>query len=106
MSKYLLHGKYLAEGAKGLLKEGGSGRRDAIEKLIASQGGSVEGIYYAFGDTDIYVIADLPDNASAAAITLTIGTGGVTTAKATVLLTPEELDEAAKKTPIYRTPGQ
>lgn len=106
MPKYLIHGNYVGEGIKGLLKEGGSGRRAAIEKLATSMGGSVESIYYAFGETDVYVIVDMPDNASMAAVALVAAASGAVTVKTTVLLTPEEVDEAVKKTPDYRPPGQ
>lgn len=106
MAKYLIQANYVGEGAKGLLKEGGSSRRSAVEKLLASQGGSIETFYYAFGETDLYVIADIPDHASMAAIALLIGSTGTVTLKTTVLLTPAEIDAAAKKTPVYRAPGQ
>ena len=106
MPKYLVHGNYIGEGIKGLLKEGGSGRRAAIEKLVSSLDGSLESVYYAFGDTDIYLILDMPDNASMAALALVAGASGAVTVKTTVLMTPEEVDEAAKKTPDYRPPGQ
>ena len=88
MAKYLIQANYVGEGAKGLLKEGGSSRRSAVEKLLASQGGSIETFYYAFGETDLYVIADIPDHASMAAIALLIGSTGTVTLKTTVLLTP------------------
>lgn len=106
MPKYLVHGNYVGEGIKGLLKEGGSGRRAAVEQLATSMGGSVESIYYAFGETDVYVIVDMPDNASMAAVALVAAASGAVTVKTTVLLTPEEVDEAVKKTPDYRPPGQ
>jgi uncharacterized protein with GYD domain len=106
MPKYLLHGNYVGEGIKGLLKEGGTSRRGAIEKLVGSLGGKVEGVYYAFGETDIYVIVDMPDHASVAAVSLSASASGAVTVKTTVLMTPEEVDEAAKKTPSYRAPGQ
>jgi uncharacterized protein with GYD domain len=106
MPKYLIHGNYVGEGIKGLLKEGGSSRRAAIEKLAASQVGSLESVYYAFGDTDIYVIVDMPDNASMAALALTAAASGAVTIKTTVLMTPEEVDEASKKTVDYRPPGR
>ncbi|MCB0184627.1 MAG: GYD domain-containing protein [Caldilineaceae bacterium] len=106
MTKYLIQANYVGEGAKGLLKEGGSSRQAAVEKLFASQGGIVESFYYAFGDTDLFVIAEMPDHASMAAIALLIGASGAVTLKTTVLLTPAEIDEAAKKTPVYRAPGQ
>jgi uncharacterized protein with GYD domain len=106
MPKYLIAGNYVGEGVKGLLKEGGSGRSEAIEKLVKSVGGTVEGIYYAFGDTDIFIIVDMPDNASVAALSLVVNASGAATAKTVVLMTPEEMDEAAKKTVDYRPPGQ
>lgn len=106
MPKYLIQGNYAGDGLKGLLKEGGSGRRAAIEKLVVSVGGKVEAYYFAFGDTDVFIIADLPDNATAAALSLTVSAAGAATAKTTVLLTPEEIDAAAKKGITYRPPGQ
>jgi uncharacterized protein with GYD domain len=106
MPKYLIQANYIGEGLKGLLKEGGSGRRAAIEKLFESVGGKVEAFYYAFGDTDVFVIADVPDNVTAAAVSLTVNAAGAATAKVTVLLTAEEIDTAVKKSPSYRPPGQ
>lgn len=106
MPKYLLHANYVGEGIKGLLKEGVTSRRAVAEKAVQSLGGKLEAFYFAFGDTDAYVIVDVPDQASMAAIALTVSASGAVTIKTTVLLTPEEVDEAAKKTPSYRPPGQ
>ena len=106
MPKYLVQANYVGEGLKGLLKEGGSSRRAAVDKLFGSLGGKVEAFYYAFGDTDLFVIADVPDNVTAAALSLTVNAAGAATARVTVLLTPEEIDAAAKKSPSYRPPGQ
>jgi uncharacterized protein with GYD domain len=106
MPKYLIQANYVGEGLKGLLKEGGSSRRAAVEKLFASVGGRVEAFYYAFGDTDLFVIGDVPDNVTAAALSLIVNAAGAATAKVTVLLTAEEIDAAAKKTATYRPPGQ
>jgi uncharacterized protein with GYD domain len=106
MPKYLVQANYVGEGLKGLLKEGGSSRRAAVEKLFGSLGGKVEAFYYAFGDTDLFVIADVPDNVTAAALSLTVNAVGAATAKVTVLLTAEEIDAATKKSPSYRPPGQ
>lgn len=106
MPKYLVQANYVGEGLKGLLKEGGSSRRAAVEKLFGSLGGKVEAFYYAFGDTDLFVIADAPDNVTAAALSLTVNAAGAATSRVTVLLTPEEIDAAAKKSPSYRPPGQ
>jgi uncharacterized protein with GYD domain len=106
MAKYLFQANYVAEGLKGLLKEGGSSRRAVVEKIIDSMGGKMEAFYYAFGETDLYGIADMPDNVSAAAFALTIAASGAVTLKTTVLMTPEEIDKAVKKTPSYRPPGK
>jgi uncharacterized protein with GYD domain len=106
MTKYLIQANYVGEGVKGLLKEGGASRRAAVEKGVQSLGGALEAFYYAFGETDAYLIIEVPDNASMAAIALTVNASGTATVKTTVLLTPEEVDEAVKKTPNYRPPGQ
>jgi uncharacterized protein with GYD domain len=106
MAKYLGKANYVGDGLKGLIKEGGSSRRAAVEKLIESLGGKVEAFYYAFGETDLYIIVELPDNVSAAAVSLTVNAAGAASVTLTPLLTPEEIDAAAKKTPFYRPPGQ
>jgi uncharacterized protein with GYD domain len=106
MPKYLFQANYVGEGVKGLLKEGGSNRRAAVEKAVQSMGGTLEAFYYAFGDIDAYVIVDLPDNTTATALALTVNSSGVTVVKTTVLMTPEEVDTAVKKSPSYRAPGQ
>ena len=106
MPKYLLQANYVGEGIKGLLKEGGSSRAANLEQTIKSMGGTIEAFYYAFGDTDVYVIVDLPDNASITALALTIAATGAVTTKTIVLITPQEVDEAVKKHPSYRAPGQ
>ena len=95
MPKYLTMVSYTPEGIKGLVKEGGTARRRAVEKMLESLGGRLEGFYFAFGENDAYVITDGPDNATAAAISLAITTGAVRT-KTIILLTPEELDQAVK----------
>jgi len=105
MAKFMLKGNYLGAGVTGLRLEGGSSRQAAIQRLVASVGGEVESVYYAFGDTDVYVIADLPDNAAAAALTLSVNATGAVTATTIVLLTPEEMDAAANLEPQYRAPG-
>ena len=106
MPKYLFQINYVGDGVKGLLKDGGSKRRAATEKLIQSVGGSIDAYYYAFGNTDLYIIADLPNHAAAAAGVLTVTATGTVTVKTTVLLTPEEIDDAVKLTPMYSAPGK
>jgi uncharacterized protein with GYD domain len=105
MPKYLVQASYLGEGMKGLLKEGGTRRREAVDQLFASLGGNVEAFYYAFGDDDVFIIGELPDNATAAALTMKVNAAGVTRVKVTTLLTAQEIDNAVKKTSVYRPPG-
>ena len=106
MPKYFLQVSYVGEGLKGLLKEGGSSRVQTVTQLIKGMGGTVEAFYYAFGDDDVISIVDFPDNATAAALSLAVNASGAVTVKTTVLMTPEEVDEATKKTVDYRPPGQ
>jgi uncharacterized protein with GYD domain len=106
MPKYLLEVSYTAEGAKGLMKDGGSKRRTAARALVESLGGKLESIYYAFGKTDAIAIIDMPDNAATAACSLALAGSGAVTSKITVLLTPEEIDQAVKKSGSYTPPGR
>jgi uncharacterized protein with GYD domain len=105
MPKYLTVVSYTAEGAKGLLKEGGSARRAAVEKLMKSLGGRLEAFYFAFGENDAYIITEQPDHVTTAAVSLTVSATGTIRGKTIVLLTPEEIDQAAKKTVKFRPPG-
>ena len=105
MPRYLATASYSIDGVGGLLKEGGTSRRDALSAAIASVGGTVEAFYYAFGDADLYIIMDVPDQVSAAALGLAIGGAGAISWSTTVLLTPEEIDEAVAKSVEYRAPG-
>jgi uncharacterized protein with GYD domain len=106
MAKYLIEANYVADGIKGLLKEGGTSRRAAVEEAVKSAGGSIDAFYYAFGETDCYVIIDVPDNVKTAGLALTIAATGTVAIKTTVLVTPEEIDQAVKTSPSYRAPGQ
>jgi uncharacterized protein with GYD domain len=106
MPKYLIKVSYSAEGVKGVLKEGGSARKRAAEAAIKSSGATLESMYFAFGDDDVYCIVDGPDNASVAAASMTIGASGLVKAVTVPLLTPEEIDQAAKKTVTYTPPGR
>lgn len=105
MPKYLTMVSYTPEGIKGLIKEGGTARRAAVEKILEKLGGRLEGFYFAFGENDAYVFSDGPDNATAAAISLAVTTGAVRT-KTIVLLTPEELDHAVQMRVDYVPPGK
>jgi uncharacterized protein with GYD domain len=105
MPKYLITASYTAEGLKGLLKDGGSSRRTAVQKAAESVGGKVETIYYTFGDHDVIAICDLPDNIAATSLSLTVGASGLVRTATTPLITPEEVDAASKKSVTYRGPG-
>lgn len=106
MAKYLIKASYTAEGTKGLIKGGGgTARRAAVQQLMQGLNGKLEAFYYAFGDADAYVIVDAPDNVTAAAVSLAVNASGAVTTQTVVLLTPEEIDQAAKKTVAYRAPG-
>lgn len=106
MPKFLVEASYTAEGTKGLLKDGGTGRRAAIDAALKSLGGKLETLYFAFGKRDVIVIFDVPDNASAATVALAVNSSGTAVTRTTPLLTPEEVDQAAKKAIQYRGPGK
>jgi uncharacterized protein with GYD domain len=105
MPRFLLSAKYTLEGLQGLLKEGGTGRRKAVETLVASLGGHLETFDYAFGDTDLFAIAELPDDETAAAISLRVTASGAATTSMTRLLTPSQIDAALDRKLEYRSPG-
>jgi uncharacterized protein with GYD domain len=106
MGKYLITASYTAEGVKGVMKDGGSKRQQAAEAAIKSVGGRMEAFYFAFGQHDAIVLIDAPDNASVAAASMAINASGAVQTKTVVLLTPEEVDQAAKKTATYQPPGR
>jgi uncharacterized protein with GYD domain len=105
MAKYLIKANYKTKGTKGLMKEGGSARRTAVKQLIESLGGKLESFYYAYGDTDLYVICDLPDAGAGLALSLAVNASGAVNISTTPLIAAEEIDAAAKKVPSYRAPG-
>ena len=106
MAKYLIMASYTAEGAKGVQRDGGTKRRQAAEAAIKSAGGTMEQFYFAFGDHDAYVIIDAPDTTAVTAASMAINATGAVHAKTVVLITPEEVDQASKKSVSYRAPGQ
>ena len=105
MAKYLVVASYTADGIKGIMSKGGSARRDAVAKMASGLGGKVESFYFAFGEGDAYVTVELPDNVSAAAVGLAVSATGLASTKTIVLLTPEEIDKAAKIQVGYKAPG-
>jgi uncharacterized protein with GYD domain len=105
MPKYLIEASYRTAGVRGVAEKGGTARRETIGKLVGELGGTVESFYFAFGDADVYVVCDLPSNEVATALALSINRSEATKIKTVVLLTPEQVDEAANMTTEYRAPG-
>jgi len=105
MSRYLFIARYASEGSKGLVKNGGTDRRTALDKLTTDLGGHLEAFDFAFGEDDAYVTASLPDNKAAAAVALAVNSSGRASVRTVVLITPEEVDAASEQTVDYRPPG-
>lgn len=105
MARYMIKVSYSKEGMQGVMKEGAANRRDFISKMVAEIGGSIETFDFAFGDTDVYVIAELADNITAAAVATAVGASGAGSAETVVLLSPDEIDAAIAKHVPYRAPG-
>ena len=105
MPKFLFEASYAPEGVKGIQSAGGTSRVEAVTSAIEDLGGKLESFHFAFGGSDAYVIVDLPDNQAAAAVALAVNATGTVSVKTAVLLTPEEVDAAAKQSVQYRPPG-
>jgi len=105
MAKFLIQGSYTAQGTQGLMKEGGSGRKAAVQKAVEGMGGKLECIYYTFGTDDVIVICDMPDAGSGLALSLAVNASGAVRISTTPLLSVEEVDAACKKTVSYRAAG-
>jgi uncharacterized protein with GYD domain len=105
MARYLVKASYTSDGVKGVQSVGGTSRRDAVASMAEGLGGRLESFYFAFGETDAYVVLDLPDNRSAAAASIAVNAAGGATSEVVVLLTPEDIDAAAKLSVDYRPPG-
>ena len=105
MPKYLIKAKYEADGAKGLIKEGGTGRRAAVIKATEALGGTLESFYYAFGEDDAYLVVDMPDQVSGLALSLAVNATGAVRLQTIPLITCEEIDAASHKAVSYRAPG-
>ena len=106
MPKYLVQGSYSNQGLSGLLKEGGSKRQHAAEEAVKGLGGRLEAFYYAFGNDDFVIILDVPSNVDATALSLAANATGAVKSRMTVLITPEEVDQATKRTVNFRAPGK
>lgn len=104
MPKYLIQVSLTSDGLKGTVAEGGTSRKAAVAQLAESVGGRLEAFYYAFGKYDLYAIVEAPDNASGVAANLAVALAGVARTNTVVLLSPEEMDEASRKSTTYRHP--
>jgi uncharacterized protein with GYD domain len=105
MPKFLIQASYTTAGFMGVLQEGGTARRQVVDRMVESLGGRVEQMYFAFGENDLYILADLPSNAASAALGLATSAAGGVRTKTVVLLTAEEIDEATRQTVEYQAPG-
>lgn len=106
MAKYLIVANYTADGLKGVLSKGGTARQEAVAKSVADIGGTLESFHFGFGGDDAYVIVDIPDNATAAALSMAVGASGSASCRTVVLLTPAEVDRAAQVSVSYQAPGK
>jgi uncharacterized protein with GYD domain len=106
MAKYLVKGSYTAEGAKGLVKDGGSKRVQVVTDALKAAGVTVDAFYFALGEHDVILIVDAPDYATVTAVALATNASGAVHLATTVLLTPAEVDAAAKKSVNYTPPGR
>ena len=106
MPKYLLEVNYTLEGVRGVVAKGGTARKNAAQTAAKSLGGKLDAFYFAFGGTDVFVIADMPDNATAAALALNVTAGGGAAVRTVVLLGPDEIDAATEKPVKYTPPGK
>jgi len=106
MPKFMIAASYTAEGLRGLQKDKASGRREAVSAALAAAGGKLEAMYFTLGEEDVFVIADLPDPVSAAAISLAVSASGLVRTKTAALLTVEETDQALARSIDYRPPGR
>lgn len=105
MPKYLISANYTAEGMAGVRAAGAKSRLDAVATMLEAMGGRLESFYFAFGDTDVFVIAEVPDDEAAAAASIAINGSGAVSTSTTKLLTVEQVDEALRRSVDYRPPG-
>ena len=105
MAKFLIQGTYTSEGAKGLIKEGGTGRKAAVAKALEGLGGKLDSFYFTFGAADVIVVCDMPDTITGLALSLAVNASGAVRISTTPILTVEEVDAACKKAVTYRPAG-
>ena len=105
MARFMFKVSYSQQGMQGVMKEGAANRRTFIEKMAAEMGGSITSFDFAFGATDVYAIAEMPDEITAAAVATAVGASGTGSIETVVLLSAEDLDRAIAKNVPYRAPG-
>ena len=105
MAHYMFRAHYTQTGIQGLLKEGAASRVKTLTEVVANVGGRAESMYWAFGDEDFVMIAELPNNAAAAALATRVSATGTSGVSTTVLLTADEVDAARAIDVLYRAPG-
>lgn len=105
MSKYMFRASYTSAGAKGLLKDGGTARAKIIDHLVQELGGEMESMYWGFGSDDVFIICTLPDDKTAAAVSMTVSASGAVACTTVPLLTAADVDEVARVSVAYRPPG-
>ena len=105
MAKYLFQAAYTIDGTKGIMKEGGSARKAQLGQILERLGGKLDGFYFAFGEWDVIGIIDAPDTATITALSMAVNASGGVKLRTTPLITPEDVDEATKKSISYRAPG-
>ena len=106
MPSYLVIGSYTPEGVKGVVKNGGTQRADAVRSAVEALGGTMHSFHFAFGADDVFTVFDLPDNTAAAALGLAVAATGLVAIRIVVLVSPAEIDEAAKRQVSYQPPGK
>ena len=106
MAKFLLKSSYTVEGLKGLSKDGGTKRAEAVRAMIESLGGRMESMYFGFDEHDTYVVCELPNHQTAAGMAIAIRAAGGLETRITPLLTAAEVDEATRIKVGYEPPGR
>jgi uncharacterized protein with GYD domain len=109
MPYYLQRFKFAPASMKALVTTP-KNRREVANKIIEAHGGKLRDYFLAFGEYDVLVIAEFPDNASACAVSLTVGASGAFSGgETTPLMTMDEavkaMEQAAKVKSAYQPPG-
>ena len=105
MPKFLIEASYSAEGLRGLAKDKASGREAAVKEALQALGGKLDSVFFALGESDVFVICECPDHVSAASLALAVSSSGLVRTKTIPLLTVAETDRALGMQSKYRAPG-